>query len=558
MERPVLIGTTARRVIAVAAIGTIGLTPIQSVSADESIDPSSIEELIYPGGSIEVDKTVGTSEIPPKVDICLLEDETGSFSDDIGNLQNPATIAAIFNGVRAESPDSQFAVAGFRDFGDAFVYRRLSGMSPNFGDWQAGINALSAAGGGDFSEAQYPAIRAAVTGDFDQPSCGFRNDPLVARVLVVATDATFHTGGAYGDLASTLAVLTPANVTVIGLKAPGAGSELNNLAAGTGGSVQALSSDGSNIASAILAGLGNLPVEVAMSSTCADPISTSFSPNPQEITSGDDALFTETVSVAAGAASGTYECLDNVSYNGSVSDTVVETKTIHVPGITLTPVADTNELGFDLDHTVTATVAAGDFGAVEGASVEIEITSGPNAGTTVAGLTDSNGQISMTWTPSVESASLGTDSVTAWLLNPEGERVASTDAAKDWVDTTPPEAQCIETVNPGGTNIPQAPGNGGQGQNQDGFYQLLGEDVVWTTDALDFFVVDTGSGTVFGPFDAGTNIKYTEAPGAPPKIKAKKTAVDFHIIGNGDARLEVVDGSGNIGTAACLVPPAPK
>jgi hypothetical protein len=557
-----LIRSIARRVIAVAAIGTIGLMPIQMASADESIDPSSIEELIYPGGSIDVDKTVGTSEIPPKVDICLLEDETGSFGDDITNLQNPATIAAIFDDVRAESPDSQFAVAGFRDFGDPFVYRLLSGMSPNFVDWESGINGLSASGGADFSEAQYPAIRAAVAGGFEQASCGFRDDPLVARVLIVATDATFHTGGAYGTLATTLAVLAPANVTVIGLKASGAGSELNDLAAATGGSVQALSSDGSNIASAILEGLGNLPVEVEMSSTCADPISTSFSSNPQEVTSGDDAAFTETVSVADGAAGGTYECEDNVSYNGLVSDTVVETKTIHVPGITLTPVVDTNELGFDLGHTVTATVAAGDFGAVEGASVEIEITSGPNVGTMASGSTDANGQVSMTWTPLVDPASLGTDSVTAWLLNPDEVRVASTDAAKEWVDTTPPTATCVETVNPNGNKIPQAPGNGGQAQNQDGFYVLDGADVVWPSDSLDLFVTDNGSGTVFGPYAIGTTIKYTEDADAAPVAKTiggPNSATDWHIIGTGDGVLTVVDGSGNVSDgAACLVPPAPK
>ena len=92
-------GSIARRVIAVAAIATIGLTPIHTASADESIDPASVEELIYPGGSIDVEKTVGTAEIPPKVDICLLEDETGSFGDDITNLKNPGTIMAIFDGV---------------------------------------------------------------------------------------------------------------------------------------------------------------------------------------------------------------------------------------------------------------------------------------------------------------------------------------------------------------------------------------------------------------------------------------------------------------------------
>ncbi len=552
---------TLRRIL--AALAVLALTIVgasRSASAGEYIDPTTVEALLYPGESTDIAKAVGTADIPPKVDVCLLEDETGSFRDDIANLQNPATIAAIFDGVRSSSPDSQFAVAGFRDFGDDFVYRLEQSMSPNFADWESGVNGLTAAGGGDFPEAQYPAIRAAVDGGFGQGSCDFRADPQVSRVLLVATDATFHTGGAYGDLASTTAVLDASDVTVIGLKAPGAGNELNQLATATDGSVQALTSDGSNIAEAILAGLGNLPVEVSMSSTCSDPISTVFNPQSQEVTSGDDAFLTETIAVSAGAAGGTYSCVDNVSYNGILSATVVETKTIHVPGITLTPVTDVNELGFDLDHMVTATVAAGDSGPLAGASVEIEVTSGPNAGVSAAGTTDAAGQLSMTWTPAVNPASLGSDAVTAWLLNPAGERVSSADASKDWVDTTAPGAQCVESVNPHGKKKPTAPAKGGQAQNQDGFYQLQGSDVVWGTDTLQTFVVDTGSGTVFGPFPVGTNIKYTESADDPPsigKMGSANDAVAHHIIGNGDAEVHVVDGSGNVGTASCLVPPPP-
>ncbi len=62
------------------------------------------------------------------------------------------------------------------------------------------------------------------------------------RVLVVATDAPFHTAGVAGDPgyldeATTVAALTAQGIKVIGLKAPGAGSELDNLVAAVGGSV---------------------------------------------------------------------------------------------------------------------------------------------------------------------------------------------------------------------------------------------------------------------------------------------------------------------------------
>lgn len=319
----------------------VGLSlAVPAAAVEPSVTPDTVEAVVFPGGEYVVEKTVTTPEIPPKVDVCLLEDETGSFFDDIANLQNPVTIAAIFDGVRAASPDSQFAVAGFRDYpvspygspGD-WVYRLYSTMSPLFANWSTGVNLLSAGGGNDIPEAQYDAIVAAVDGGFGFGSCGFRADPQVAKVLVVTTDAPFHgpDGTHVNDGATTITALTAANVTVIGLKAPGAGGELDALAAATGGSVQPLSSNGANIASAILAGLGNLPVEVSMESDCAYPISTTFSPASRTVTSGSVANFTETISVAADAPGGTYICTDYVLIDGERLDGVVETKTIKVP-----------------------------------------------------------------------------------------------------------------------------------------------------------------------------------------------------------------------------------
>ena len=55
------------------------------------------------------------------------------------------------------------------------------------------------------------------------------------------------------------------------------------------------------------------------------------------------------------------------------------------------------------------------------------------------------------------------------------------------------------------------------------------------------FVLDAGSGTIFGPFAPGTKIKYTQAPGATPGQKkigsttGQAGAVLWHITGTGDA-----------------------
>ncbi|MBA4180359.1 MAG: hypothetical protein C0506_07215 [Anaerolinea sp.] len=329
-----------------------GDAEIDAVCATTDIQPREINEVIFPGGNVAIQKTVSVASLPPIVDVCLLEDETGSFGDDIANLQTAAS--AIYDTVVAGSPGAQFAVSGFRDYpttggspGD-WVYRNLSPMNAAKPNWLAGVAGLTAGGGDDLPEAQYDAIVAAAgPGSFSdptlgtQPDCGWRDSSSGAqRVLVVATDATFHVPADaptyINGSASTITALTAQNIVVVGLKAPGAGGELNSLAAATGGSTQALSSDGSNIGAAILAALSAIEVEVSMESTCTAPISTTFTPNPQTIPSGGQAVFTETISVAANAPGGTYTCRDVARVNGVLltdanGRVISEVKTIRVP-----------------------------------------------------------------------------------------------------------------------------------------------------------------------------------------------------------------------------------
>lgn len=121
---------------------------------------------------------------------------------------------------------------------------------------------------------------------------------------------------------------------------------------------------------------------------------------------------------------------------------------------------------------------------------------------------------------------------------------------------------CLETVNPHGKQIPQAPG---QGQNEDGFYEISS---LPGSENQEVFVRDTATGTTFGPFEPGTRVKYVEANGAKPSIKpmaangsnnnGSATAVDWQIKGQGDMQIVVVDEDGGEVTTTCLVPPFPK
>jgi hypothetical protein len=340
--RGLALGSTAALLVAQLSAAAV-------LGAD--IQPRTVNATIFPGGSVDIVKTVTTPELPPVVDICLLEDETGSFGDDIGNLNTAAP--GIYDDVTAASPDAQFAVAGFRDYPVSpyggptdWVYRLVSSMSPAKAAWLAGVAALTASGGGDGPEAQYDAIVAASgPGSFTDPTrgtqanCGWRATSTGAqRVLVVATDAPFHVPPAphVNTQATTIAALNTQGIIVIGLKAPGTGGELDALAAATGGSVQALSSNSSNISAAILAGLAAVKVDVTMQSTCTAPITTTFAPATRTVTSGDDAVFTETIKVAANAPGGTYTCRDVARINGELLRddgglVISEVKTIKVP-----------------------------------------------------------------------------------------------------------------------------------------------------------------------------------------------------------------------------------
>jgi hypothetical protein len=119
---------------------------------------------------------------------------------------------------------------------------------------------------------------------------------------------------------------------------------------------------------------------------------------------------------------------------------------------------------------------------------------------------------------------------------------------------------CQEYVNPHGATIPPAgqtsPGtNPKSGENPDGFYQI------GSTDGSQVYVIDTATGTKFGPYPNGTVIKYTEANGAEPKVltigstTGQAGAVMVHIFGQGDPAVQSINGGA---MTICYVPPKPK
>lgn len=476
---------TPRRVLLVALLGmVVSVLPFAAAGADgdhPALTPEEVVATVAVGGSFDVEKTVHTPEIPPMLDFFLVVDLSGSYWDDLPNIK--AVSLNLCNTIQSIVPDSWFGLATFVDYpyepwGNAsvgdYAYRLDQDLTADCTVWDAAVQAMGTRDGGDGDESQYEALLQLATGTGRDvgaagaslgdipPGLGGSFRPGSSRVAAITTDAGFHTSGdsnCFGhpdcpfpypgpDEATTVGALNATGISVVAIKAPGSGTQMDDLASATGGSVVETSSTSDEIAEAIVVGLGNLPVDVSMASNCAPPIGTAFAPALQTVISGDHALFTETIAVAPDAALGTYGCQD--------------------------------------------------------------------------------------WA----------------MIDDEPMRDADGAVILEEKEITAAAAFCEEGVNPAG-KTPKAPGTG---QNEDGFF-LIGaapEDAL-----LEVTVTDDGSGTVFGPFPTGTNIKYTQNDD-DVSIQPGPGAVDWKIKGLGDATVTFTDLFGNTSTAACLVPAPPK
>ena len=235
------------------------------------------------------------------------------------------------------------------------------------------------------------------------------------------------------------------------------------------------------------------------------------------------------------------------------AQSALQCETIHLLQLSATPATETNDLGAGDDtHSVTAHIA-GDAAQVGGRLVGFSV-GGQNGGATgVCGVnadctTDAAGNVSFTYSVPLALGSLGTDTIT--VTSEIGGNTSTVVVEKRWIDATPPDAACTPTVNPAGNNIPK-------GTNEDGFWGVSATDLLDPNPQI--FVVDSGTGTVFGPYPSGTNIKYVEANGATPSASPMTGAVGWLIKGQGDMQTFAVDSSGNqSATQTCLVPPPPK
>lgn len=317
-----------RAAVCVAAAGVMLVAGTGTASAEPGVTPADVKLDLAPGGSAKITKTVSTPAIPPKPDITFLIDTTGSMGGVISNVQTNANM--ILSNVASAQPDAQFAVVEYRDMSDTTPFRVAQNLTANQADVTNGLNSLSASGGGDLPEAGLNALFQVASGAVD-----FRSNS--SRMVLLIGDAPSHDPSNGHTLTDTIGALQAADITVLAFDLAGLDStgQATAITDATGGQLFS-GLDATEVSDTILAALHNLPVTITHKLRDCDPnLSVSLTPDSRTVTSGEDATFTETVSVGAGAVPGSVlTCKVDFLLNGVLSPGFTQTIGEYVPKAT--------------------------------------------------------------------------------------------------------------------------------------------------------------------------------------------------------------------------------
>jgi len=225
----------------------LGLLPLPGAALADSISPSTFTGSGPTGASYTVHKTVTVSAgtAATQADIFFLADTTGSMGGAISAVRSAATsLLTTLSGLG----NIQFGVGEYKDVGDPYVYRLNQNITASIPAAQAGIDAWSASGGGDYPEGQIYALeQLANTTSWRAGS---------SRILVWFGDAPGHDPDTGATEVSATAALQAAGVKVEAINVGGLDDygQASRIAAATGGTY--FPSIGGDIVGAIEAAIG--------------------------------------------------------------------------------------------------------------------------------------------------------------------------------------------------------------------------------------------------------------------------------------------------------------
>ncbi|GAB2630567.1 hypothetical protein GCM10027168_72620 [Streptomyces capparidis] len=303
MRRLSLRGRGLRAVLTAALLTAAVLPGPAAAQAPRAagVSPAAVEESLPPGGSLTVDKTVTTPAVPPRPDVVLLVDVTGSMQDAIDDVR--LNLPVITDRVREAQPDSRFAVASYGDAADDPPFAVLQPLTHDLDAVKAGVDRLATGGGGDTAEDWINALWQISNGAAD-----FRADG--SPIVVLLGDASSHDPSLGRTLDDAVSSLQRIGARVLGVDVDtysdgldGAG-QATRVVDATGGTLLA-GIDAGRVADAIADGLGNLPTTVSHRVVdCDAGLDVTLDPPARTVVSGQSASFTETIRVAGDAPQG--------------------------------------------------------------------------------------------------------------------------------------------------------------------------------------------------------------------------------------------------------------
>ncbi|KAK1832043.1 hypothetical protein QBC39DRAFT_381923 [Podospora conica] len=284
----------------ISSVIAVALALVRASLAEPGVTPASVKRDADPGTTFNINKVVTTFEIPPKPDVVLLVDVTGSMSSTIDNIK--ANLGSVISTVTGTQPSAQFAVVSFGDLDDGpdRGFKVVEGLTSNVGRLQDAVNSLSAGGGGDEAEDWINALFQIAGAD----AISFRSGS--SPIVVLVGDAPSHdpsppSGGQ--TLISAIGALLDRRIRVIAVdvgRLDGDG-QASKVTSATGGSI--LPSDANKVSAAIVSGLSNIDVQIVPSvQSCSSGLSLVFNPLALTIGSGGTATFQETAVIAPNAA----------------------------------------------------------------------------------------------------------------------------------------------------------------------------------------------------------------------------------------------------------------
>jgi hypothetical protein len=281
-----------------------------SALATPGISPASVSNDADPGSSFAVDKVVATAEIPPKPDVVLLVDDTGSMGPAIANIKT--NLDSVISTVTGGQPTAQFAVTSFGDLAFPNPFTVKQPLTSNVGALEAAVGSLTAAGGGDTPEDWINALYQIATG-----AIAFRQNS--SRIVVLISDAPSHDPSGGHTLANAISVLKAQSIRVVGVNVNDldAMGQATAVTAATTGVI--VGTTAGAVTAAIISGLKNLDVTVQPDVVSCDAgLSVVFSPAQAQVSSGTAVTFHEVVMVGADATQdATLHCTVGFLMNGT-------------------------------------------------------------------------------------------------------------------------------------------------------------------------------------------------------------------------------------------------